>query len=64
MAHDVSVSNYGSLVGLTISTPAAREWTDEHLPEDAQWMGNTVYVEPRYVDHIIAGMRGDGLHVV
>ena len=60
---DVKLSYHGTLVGLALNTPAAIEWADEHLPDDAPRMGKIVYAEPRYVDHIVDGMRNDGLEV-
>jgi hypothetical protein len=60
---DVSVTNHGSLVGLTMHTEEAQEWANQHLPADAPSMGNTIFAEPRYVEDIVDGMRNDGLEV-
>jgi len=44
-------------------TPAAFEWVEEHIPEDAPRLGNAVAVEHRYITDIVAGIQGDGLAV-
>jgi predicted thioesterase len=44
-------------------TDAAREWVAEHLPEDAQRLGNAIAVEHRYIGDIVCGARNDGLAV-
>jgi hypothetical protein len=61
---DVLSSFDGSLIGLALNTPAAIEWGAEHLPDDAPRLGNIVYVECRYAEDIVLGMREDGLDVV
>ena len=44
-------------------TPAAFDWIEEHIPEDAQRLGNAVAVEHRYISDIVAGIQNDGLAV-
>jgi hypothetical protein len=44
-------------------TRAARAWVDEHLPRDAQRLGDAVVVEWRYIGDIVGGVIGDGLAV-
>jgi hypothetical protein len=44
-------------------TPAAFDWIEEHIPEDAQRLGNAVAVEHRYITEIVHGAIGDGLEV-
>lgn len=44
-------------------TDAAREWVAEHLPEDAQRLGNGIAVEHRFIRDIVDGARNDGLAV-
>ncbi len=61
---DFHYFNHGSICTLTAATDAAKQWADEHLPDDRQlWgqFGNVI--EPRYVNDIIAGITGDGLTV-
>ena len=44
-------------------TPSAFEWIKEHIPQDAQRLGNAVAVEHGYIADILAGIQGDGLEV-
>jgi len=44
-------------------TPAAFEWVEQYLPQDAQRLGNAVAVEHRYIAEIVAGIQNDGLAV-
>lgn len=60
---DFIVTHHGSIVLLHPHTPAAVRWIGEHLPEDAQTLGNAVAVEPRYITPIVDGIRDDGLLV-
>lgn len=60
---DVVVADNGTLVGLALITPAAKDWAAEHLPADAPRLGHVVYVEPRFVAAITDGMADDGLEV-
>lgn len=60
-APDVVVIDHGSLVGMTPTSEAAREWMREHIPDDAQRLGRALMVEPRYADAILDGMAADGL---
>jgi hypothetical protein len=60
---DIRLSNHGTIVLLHGDTPAGHHWLVEHTPEDAQWFGDAVVAEPRYVGPIIEGALGDGLNV-
>ncbi len=42
-------------------TPAAFDWIDEHIPEDAQRLGTAIAVEHRYIGAIAEGIVADGL---
>ncbi len=42
-------------------TPAAFDWIDEHIPEDAQRLGTAIAVEHRYIGAIAEGILADGL---
>jgi hypothetical protein len=44
-------------------TPAAFEWIEEHIPEDAQRFGNAIAVEHRYIGPLAEGIIADGLAV-
>ncbi len=42
-------------------TPAAFNWIEEHIPEDAQRLGTAIAVEHRYIGPIAEGILADGL---
>jgi hypothetical protein len=58
---DFHCEDNGSIILLRPPTDAASEWVDQHIPDDAQWFGGAVAVEPRYISDIVAGFTGDGL---
>jgi hypothetical protein len=60
---DFIVRNEGSIVLLTPITNVAKEWVEEHLPEDVQHWGTAIVVEPRYIMDILQGIHEDGLGV-
>lgn len=61
---DAVVENHGSLVLLRPVSEAAHDWIEEHLPEDRMYFGEAVVVGPRYVLHIVFGMKNAGLELV
>jgi hypothetical protein len=58
---DLRFENHGTIVRMTPVSDAGREWIDEHIPEDAMKLGDSVCIEHRYADAIILGAQGDGL---
>lgn len=60
---DFSITDHGSVWLLRPCTDAARDWISEHIPSDAQFLGNSVAIEPRYVPAIINGIVDDGLEI-
>lgn len=58
---DFRVENHGSILLLNPLTVAAEQWIGENLGDDVQYFGHAVAVEPRYMQHIIDGIEGDGL---
>ena len=60
---DFVLTDHGSIAVLRPVTDEAREWVDENLPDDAQWFGRGVVIEPRYVGDIVEGILNDGLTV-
>ena len=63
MAKDVELEFHGTINLLWPLTPKATSWIDENIPDDAQWFGTALAVEPRYCPDIVAGMIDDGLAV-
>ncbi len=64
---DFSIEGEGRFCSIYLLRPltsAAFEWIDEHIPEDAQRLGNAIAVEHRYIGAIAAGIISDGLVVV
>jgi len=60
---DFLCENHGSIFLLRPLSQSAQSWVEEHLPTDAQWFGNAVVIEPRYVWAIVEGIQNDGLAV-
>jgi len=60
---DVQFRNHGSIWLAQPLTAAAGDWIAEHIPEDAQYWGDAVVIEPRYVAAIAEGMANDGLEI-
>jgi hypothetical protein len=63
MRIDFEVSGGGSVYLLRPLTRPARDWVDDHLPDDATWWCGAVVVEHRYIGPIVGGAIGDGLVV-
>lgn len=61
---DVTFSDQGSITLVTPHTEAATAWVDENVQlEGWQWIGTAFAVEPRFLQHLLDGMAGDGLIV-
>jgi hypothetical protein len=60
---DFRCENHGSIFLLTPVTQSAQTWIEENLPSDAQWFGNGVVVEHRFIWAILEGIQNDGLAV-
>ena len=63
MSTDFIAQDHGSLIILVPQTTVAKDWADEHFPEDAQnWASGTV-IERRYFEDIYDGITADGLTI-
>jgi len=60
---DFLCENHGSIFLLRPLNQSAESWIDENLPSDAQWFGNGVAVEHRFIWAILEGIQNDGLAV-
>ncbi len=60
---DVLVENHFSLILFRLLTPAASQWVDENVSDDAQFFGGALVVEPRYARDLIDGIIAAGLAV-
>lgn len=61
MTTDFVLTDHGTIALLTPITDAAKQWSDEHLPEDRQMFGDSTVIEPRYVLDILHGINEAGL---
>lgn len=50
---DIVVENYFSIYLLRPLTSAGREWLESHVAADAQWFGNALACEGRYVEPVV-----------
>jgi hypothetical protein len=55
--------NHSSIFLLRPLSESAKIWVEENLPADAQWFGDAVVVEHRYIWAILEGIENDGLVV-
>jgi hypothetical protein len=60
---DFRCENHDSLFLLFPLTESAQCWIEDHLQSDAQWFGNAVAIEHRYIWAILEGIQNDGLAV-
>jgi len=60
---DVRIANHGSIVLVRPVTKAAEEWLNDNVGGEAQYFGNALACEPRYVGDLLHGMENDGLIV-
>jgi hypothetical protein len=49
---DLAFENHGSIWLVRPLTEAGQKFLDETAPEDAQFMGKAMVVEPRYVEDV------------
>lgn len=57
---DFRVVNHGSVMIVHLLTESAREWVAANV-QDAQFIGNGLVVEPRYIHTLVNGMEDAGL---
>jgi hypothetical protein len=60
---DLRIENHFSLFLVRPLTEAGEQWLTDTAPEDAQFLGNAMAVEPRYVQGVIDAAQNDGLEV-
>lgn len=58
---DAYVENHFSFFLVRPVSGLGRDWLDEKT--DGTWFGGALAVEHRYIEDLVAGMRGDGLVV-
>jgi hypothetical protein len=57
---DVTIENHGSICLLRPNHSQVAAWFKETAPEDAQFWGDSLVVEPRYVDGVIEALANEG----
>lgn len=60
---DARFENHGSLWLVRPLTAAATDWIEDNVFDEAQFWGNALVVEPRYVEALAEGMTLDGLAI-
>ena len=60
---DFRCESHGSIFLLRPLSESAKIWIEENLSSDAQWFGDAVVVEHRYIWPILEGIQNDGLVV-
>jgi hypothetical protein len=60
---DLAFSNHGSIFLVRGNTQAGQDWLRETAPEDAQFMGDAMAVEPRFVEGVVQAAEDAGLSV-
>jgi len=64
LAVDFLVHDEGSIWLFTPLTPAALQFLSDHIQEDAQYFGDSLAVEHRFVYDLLVALRGHGLRAV
>jgi hypothetical protein len=62
-APDAIVANHGSLFLVRPQTAAAENWLNNNTSDEAVWFGAAPFVEPRYIEDVVVGMREAGLNI-
>lgn len=61
---DFVVENQGSIVLFRPLTEAGKEFLGRTAPDDAQFFGGAMVVEPRYVSGVVSAIESEGLSVI
>ena len=58
---DFRVTYHGTITTITPLSDACREWVEENVEIEAwQRFGNSIAIEPRYVEQVAEAMIGEG----
>lgn len=64
MKADFALTNHGNIFILDAESDDAREWADEHLPDDAQtWGVSGTVIDQHCIESIVDGIQADGLTI-
>lgn len=61
--HDLAVEHHGSVCLIRPYTQEGDAWLQRTAPDDAQFMGKAMAVEPRYIQGVIEAARAAGMKV-
>ena len=61
---DFVVRDEGTIWLFTPLTPSALQFLSEHIQDDAQYFGDSLIVEHRYVEDLLLGLSEHGLEAV
>jgi hypothetical protein len=61
---DLEIQNEGTLFLVHPRTDTGARWIGENVQEDAQFFGQALVVEHRYISDLVSGAQDDGLRVV
>ena len=61
---DFVVRDEGTIWLFTPLTPVALRFLSEHIQDDAQYFGDSLVVEHRYVEDLLLGLSEHGLEAV
>ena len=61
---DFVVRDEGTVWLFTPLTPAALQFLSKHIQDDAQYFGDSLVVEHRYVEDLLLGLTEQGLKAV
>lgn len=61
---DASIRQAGlNLMLIDLHSEAARDWVRDNVGDEAQYFGDALAVEPRYIGNLVDGMTAAGLSV-
>ena len=60
---DFTVENYGSVFFIRCHTERAKKFLVQSVEPDAQWFGDALAVEPRFIGGLLSSLREDGWRV-
>lgn len=60
---DFELLNEGTVVMLFPVTDAAKDWVEEEVETEDNWMGEPLVIESGYIGPIIEGLVEDGLTI-
>jgi hypothetical protein len=55
-----NIENHGSIVLVRPLTEDVTAWLNENVDDEAQWFGDALVVEPRYVGPLVEGLIEQG----